>query len=542
MQAQLKSDMWYRLHIFLERAKFLWHRNSNPVSGEFTFFESTDSPGYLMIKLSQHLPDIAHLFGLHESLRTQVMPFGITFNDMRGVQRQMSFAVGNGTRPSGSCIPLPLFRDSIPKVSDKEEYTSDYVQAVYKDQLAHLSVTAEEKLTFDFYDRPYLFNEILLKLIGNLSSLLMKDPDIAERKHDAMIVEQARNTLKAFSNDRGPRSLHSQYIVNLLVASLYPQGEGKPSKRAFAHVMGINERFPVLADFQAVREQQRLDKIEVVSPEFWNVADEAPANGEVDAEEDELEEEEESDEDQDFREEEEVWEDYRTDVLLFSQVARKVHKNKVDKQFFLDAWHRHTGYDTFSDKKTVVQDYHGNTTVHARHVQLGNNQSIYDNMIANDWEYLNVWRPKYWEKPTKNGKDISFKNFLQCKCKCVGKTGKHYCADVIDTGLQLALDGLCKIRASKHVKDLRPLCAEAGCPSCTNQEFLEMHTSRTKFFKVAFCPPVPSNEMYWRVGNSLAEVQKLQKSMIDRMEERETVSSVFNIKNEKMMVVLKCVQ
>ena len=171
----------------------------------------------------------------------------------------------------------------------------------------------------------------------------MKDPDIAERKHDAMIVEQARNTLKAFSNDRGPRSLHSQYIVNLLVASLYPQGEGKPSKRAFAHVMGINERFPVLADFQAVREQQRLDKIEVVSPEFWNVADEAPANGEVDAEEDELEEEEESDEDQDFREEEEVWEDYRTDVLLFSQVARKVHKNKVDKQFFLDAWHRHTG-------------------------------------------------------------------------------------------------------------------------------------------------------------------------------------------------------
>ena len=102
----------------------------------------------------------------------------------------------------------------------------------------------------------------------------MKDPDIAERKHDAMIVEQARNTLKAFSNDRGPRSLHSQYIVNLLVASLYPQGEGKPSKRAFAHVMGINERFPVLADFQAVREQQRLDKIEVVSPQFWNVAEE----------------------------------------------------------------------------------------------------------------------------------------------------------------------------------------------------------------------------------------------------------------------------
>ena len=227
MQAQLTSDMWYRLHIFLERSKFLWHRNSNPVSGEFTFFESADSPGHLRIKLSQHLPDIAQLFGLHESLRTQVMAFGITFDDMRGVQRQMSFAVGNGTSPSGSCIPLSLFSESIPKVSGKEEYSPDYVQAVYKDQLAHLLVAAEEKLTFDFYDRLYLFNEILLKLIGNLSSLLMKDPNIAERYHDAMIVEQARKTLKAFSNDRGPRSSHSQYVVNLLVVSLYPQGEGK---------------------------------------------------------------------------------------------------------------------------------------------------------------------------------------------------------------------------------------------------------------------------------------------------------------------------
>jgi len=99
---------------------------------------------------------------------------GIVVDEQGGSKRCMVFSLGDGGDDSDSCIPAMWYQHAKPKVGQKEDYHAKHVQATLKENFQDVLVEIEERMRFDFGDRPVLFNEVLLKIIDKLSGMLIE--------------------------------------------------------------------------------------------------------------------------------------------------------------------------------------------------------------------------------------------------------------------------------------------------------------------------------------------------------------------------------
>ena len=179
-QNTLNAAQWHSFHTKLERWKFRHHRGIVPVDdGLFCAFLATSNE--LQVRLSEQVPEIHALFSGKAFDRTSLSLLNIRFDDQTGAKRLMAFDLGDGHSGSGTCVPYEWYKDAVPLVSEKESYHDYYVQQQLRDNFSTLITAFEEKQIFDYSARPGLFNEILLKCIARLSSLLLEDSADAKK-------------------------------------------------------------------------------------------------------------------------------------------------------------------------------------------------------------------------------------------------------------------------------------------------------------------------------------------------------------------------